>query len=308
MGMPLLRERAELIVRKLGLFTAERIETIVALLDDETPSDFRALAEAGLTFASGATTRQILDYIGPRLGKKNKMDRELRDYIMLPLREVGLLIKGYADTQARRVIRHRWEPKSPNNVYLINPEFRKLLERDEVEFPGALRHWEAATEERRLRLASAEAQAFAATKEERLVPIALAQYCPHFLPDYKVVFVDDTDGQRITPEWKPGVERLRLPLDLHSRWPDIILNLPGKNRCWIIDCVDTDGEVDAVRKREMEKAFRERDLVIDGFTTIYRNARRFAERQSQVDNIAPGTFVWIAELGGGQFRKEALKT
>jgi hypothetical protein len=57
----------------------------------------------------------------------------------------------------------------------------------------------------------------------------------------------------------------------------------------------------------MEEAFRGRDLVIDGFTTVYRHIRRFAERQSQVDNIASGTRVWIAELGGAQFLKEALK-
>jgi hypothetical protein len=308
MGTVPLRERAERILERLGLFTPERLETILVLLDDETPSAFRPLAGEGLTLASGATTRQILDYIGPRLGKKNRMDRELRDYIMLPLREVGILIRGYADTTARKIVRHHWEPKSPNNVYLVNPEFRTLLERDETEFPAALRAWETDTEERKLRLASAEAQAFATTRDERLVSIALAHYCPRFLPTYTVVFVDDTDGRRIAAEWEPEVERLRLPLDLHSRWPDIILNVPGTSRCWIVDCVETDGEVDAVRRHEMIEAFQDRGLAIDGFTTVYRNSRRFAERQSQMDNVASDTYIWIAELGGSQFLKMAMAT
>lgn len=234
------------------------------------------------------------------------MDRELRDYIMLPLREMGILLKGYADTKAGEVIPHFWEPKSPNNVYLLSSEFRELLERDEAQFAEAVRAWESATDERKRRIASAEAAALAADRDDRLVSIARSLYCPRFLPGYQVVFIDDTDGQRITPEWEEPVGRLRLPLDLEGRWPDIILNRPGTNRCWIVDCVETDGEVDVVRRDEILEAFRGRNLVIDGFTTVYRTAKRFAQRQSQVDNLAPATYVWIAELGGAQLRKEPL--
>jgi hypothetical protein len=305
MDKQVIRERITRILRRLGLLTDERVETIVALLDDETPSDFRALAEVGLPFAAGATTRQILDYIAPRLGKR-RMDRELRDYIMLPLREVGILLRGYADTKNGRVKLHFWEPKSPANVYVLNPDFRKLLDREEAEFPDAVRAWENADNERKRRIASAEAAALAAGKDDRLVSIALSLYCPRFLVGYQVVFVDDTDGQRIAAEWKEAVERLRLPLDLASRWPDIILNVPGSNWCWIVDCVETDGEVDPVRRDEIFEAFKDRKLIVRGFTTVYRTAKRFAARQAEVDNIAPETYVWIAELGGAQFRKEPL--
>ena len=307
MDKDIARERIKRALQHLGLLTAGREETILALLDDETPSDFRALAEKGLTFASGARTRQILNYIAHRLGKDRKMDRELRDAIMLPLREVGVLLKGYADTKAGQVTLHFWKPKSPNNVYVLNPQFRALLEASDVGFADALTLWERATPERRHRVASAEAAAFAHSKDHRLVSVALAAYCHRFLPGYRVVFVDDTDGQRIAPEWRESVERLGLPLDLASRWPDIILNAPETNRCWVVDCVETDGEVDPVRHKEILEAFESRGLTIDGFTTVYRTARRFAERQSQVDNIAPDTYIWIAELGGGQFRKEPLK-
>jgi len=303
----LARHRVQAILEKLGLFTADRLETVLALLDDETPSDFPRLAAQGLPFASGATTRQILDYIAPRLGKR-RMDRELRDAIMLPLREVGILITGYADTQSGKVIPHFWKPKSPRNVYVLNPEFERLLHRHEAEFEGALRAWEEATDERKTRIASAEAASLAAGKDDRLVSIALRLYCPRFLPGYDVVFVDDADGQRIAPEWENHVTRLRLPLDLASRWPDIVLNPPGTSRCWIVDCVETDGEIDPVRRQEMLESFGDRGLSIDGFTTVYRTARRFAQRQSQTDNLAPDTYLWIAELGGAQFCKEALKT
>lgn len=300
------RRRVELVLSRLGLLTDERLETVCALLDTESPSRFRRLAQAGKRFSDGATTRHLLDYIAPLLGKQ-RMDRELRDYIMLPLREVGILIKGYADTSSGEVILNKWEPKSPNNVYVASPDFKELLKiEDNLQFEDALRNWESGLDERVNRIASAEAAALAANRRERLVSIALAIYCPQYLHDYRVVFVDDADGIRIAEEWTETVAELQLPLDLTGRWPDIILNIPGLNRCWVIDCVETDGEIDPVRRTEIESAFGDRDLLIDGFTTIYRTTRRFAERQSRVDNIAPGTYVWIAEIGGSQFLKEAV--
>lgn len=300
------RERSEAILGRLGLFTQERLETILALLDRDEPSGFGALADAGMSLAHGGTTRQLLDYIAPRLGKK-RMDRELRDYIMLPLREVGILITGYADSQELAVIPHKWKPKSPNNVYLLAADFVELIETvPKEEFDQRLTEWEASTEDRITHIAAAEAAAFAEDAEQRLVSIAQALYCPQFLTDYEVVFVDDTDGARISDEWQERVAELDLPLNLATRWPDIILNVLGTRNCWIIDCVETDGEIDPVRRREMERDFTDRGLTIDGFTTVYRTARRFAERQRQVDNIAPRTYVWIAELGGAHFLKEPL--
>lgn len=300
------RDRAHHILERLGLFTPERLETIMALLDREEPSGFSALADAGLPLAAGGTTRQILDYIAPRLGKA-RMDRELRDYIMLPLREVGVLIKGYADIEEIRVIPHKWKPKSPNNVYLLANDFRELLEDvPDESFTDRLTEWEALQEERVSRIAAAEAAAFALDADQRLVAIAQSLYCPHFLPDYEVVFVDDTDGARVSEEWQERVSELDLPLDLGTRWPDVILNIPGTRRCWIVDCVETDGEIDPVRRQEMERDFANRGLELQGFTTVYRTARRFADRQRQVDNIAPGTYVWIAELGAAQFLKQPL--
>lgn len=300
------RERSEAILRRLGLLTPERLETIMALLDRHEPSGFTSLAAAGMTLSDGGTTRQLLDYIAPRLGKE-RMDRELRDYIMLPLREVGILITGYADSEEQTVIPHKWKPKSPNNVYLLSPDFVEILEAvPDEEFEDRVAEWAMSTEDRITRIAAAEAAAFAEDADERLVSIAQALYCHQFLTDYEVVFVDDTDGARISEEWEERVAELDLPLNLATRWPDIVLNVPGTQNCWVIDCVETDGEIDPVRRSEMESDFSDRGLTIDGFTTVYRTVRRFAERQRQVDNIAPRTYVWIAELGGAHFLKEPL--
>ena len=77
-------------------------------------------------------------------------------------------------------------------------------------------------------------------------------------------------------------------------------------RFWIVDCVDSDGEIDPVRKAEITTAFEAHGHVIDGFTTVYRTVERFAQRQRSEDNIAVDTPVWVMEIGGAHWLKKAL--
>lgn len=299
-----LRERVDAVLGRLGLSGSEFAECVMVLLDDRTPSPFPKLAEAGLSFADGAGTQAILRAIAPRLGKR-KIDREARDYIMLPLREVGVLGIAYADASSREVRPSYWKPKSPNNVYVVVPEFRALLAVTDEDFDESVADWIAGTEERLARLATAEAAAAAANADDRLVPLTVAHYCANALPDYEVVFVDDSDAREST-EWTANVERYDLPLNLATRWPDIVLRHPESDRFWVVDCVESDGEIDAVRKAEIESAFRDRGHEIDGFTTAYRTMARYAQRQRAHDNIALNTFVWVMECGGAQWLKVSL--
>lgn len=298
------RGRVREALQRLGLYTPEREECVLALLDETMPSPFRALAEAGLTFQVGASTQQIFGVIAPRLGKQS-IDREARDQIMLPLREVGVLGIAYADTQARQIEPAYWKPKSPNNVYVVTGDFRALLAVPDDAFDQDLTEWLSSSAERMTRLAAAEAAAAAAHEDDRLVPLTIDTYCAMALADYEVVFVDDADARDQT-EWSENVTRYALPLDLSSRWPDIILRHPATGRFWVVDCVESDGEIDAVRKAEIEAAFKARVHEIDGFTTAYRTVSRFAQRQRTMDNIALDTYVWVMEIGGAHWLKRPL--
>lgn len=298
------RERVQEALRRLGYHTPEREECIMALLDDATPSPFRVLADAGLKFGDGASTQQIFGAIAPRLGKQS-IDREARDQIMLPLREVGVLGVAYADTANARVEHAYWKPKSPNNVYVVAEDFKALLAVPDGAFDTILADWLASTPERLTRLAAAEAAASAAHGDERLVPLTITTYCATALADYEVVFTDDGEARDAT-EWAANIDTYSLPLDLSTRWPDIILRHPGTGHFWIVDCVDSDGEVDTVRKAEIEEAFFARGHEIAGFTTAYRTVARFAQRQRATDNIALNTYFWIMEIGGAHFFKKAL--
>lgn len=154
-------------------------------------------------------------------------------------------------------------------------------------------------------MATAEAAAAAAHEDARLVPLTIEHYHPAALPMYEVVFTDDADTRDHT-DWSGNVDRFDLPVGLSSRWPDIILRDPSTGQFWIVDCVDSDGEIDAVRKAEIASAFEARGHVIDGYTTVYRTVGRFAQRQRSEDNIALDTYVWIMEIGGAHWLKQPL--
>lgn len=289
---------------RLGLHSAGREECVIALLDDNEPSPFRPLAEAGFRFDAGASTQQIFRVIAPRLDK-GSIDREARDQIMLPLREVGVLGIAYADTEEKIVEPSYWKPKSPNNVYVVTDDFRALLAVSDPVFDAKLAEWVASSDERLVRLATAEAAAAATHQDERLVPLTIEHYCPVALAEFEVVFTDDAEARDNT-EWSANIARHDLPLDLSTRWPDIILRNPATGRFWIVDCVDSDGEIDAVRKAEIESAFSARGHRVDGYTTVYRTVGRFAQRQRANDNIAIDTHVWVMEIGGAHWLKKPL--
>lgn len=298
------RRRVRAVLERLGLHTPEREECVIALLDSDSPSPFGPLADAGLVFSAGAGTQHIFRVIAPRLGKAS-IDREARDQVMLPLREVGVLGIAYANTELRNIEPNYWKPKSPNNVYVITAEFQALLAVADDTFREELEQWIAMSQQRMARLATAEASAAAAHQGERLVPLTIEHYCPIALAGYELVFTDDAEARDNTA-WSENVERFDLPLDLSSRWPDIIMRDASTGHFWIIDCVDSDGEIDSVRKAEIGTAFARRGHRIDGFTTVYRTVTRFAQRQRVHDNIAADTYVWIMEIGGSHWLKQPL--
>src|SRR5207248_3327384 len=119
---------------------------------------------------AGATTRQLLDYAAPRLGR-TRFDRELRDAVWPRLRELGVVQRAYVLTKAeakktRRLIEYgaHGKAKSPHNSYALSDEARKLLlTTTDQAWPKALDRFVKGDADRRLRVVQAEASAAAAT-------------------------------------------------------------------------------------------------------------------------------------------------
>lgn len=297
------RRRIAAILRCLGIYTPERATAVLALDDTSVPSPIQGMAKLGFTFADGATNRALLDEVANRL-RRGRLDREYRDYIQLPLREVGILGRATADPTNGVFIANYWRPKSNHCVSVLTEEFRELLHADPGVFDEALDEWLGTTEIRVARMAAAESRAWEELEDDRLVTQVIKTYCADLLSDYEVIFVDDRDlGERIADEYKENVVRYRIPLGLHTRWPDIILRHSKTGSFWIVDAVENDGEIDSIRKDEIREEFDKAGLVIDGYTTAFRTLKRFRERQATHDNIALDTYTWIAEVGGAHWHK-----
>ncbi|MBG6069180.1 BsuBI/PstI family type II restriction endonuclease [Micromonospora ureilytica] len=297
------QRRVQYLLDALGQHSPRREAAILALADDEAPSPISVMARLGFKFSDGAPNKKLLDEVARRTGLPT-IDRESRDSVQLPLRELGIIIKATAEPKEARFIPYYWKPKSNHCVYRLDEEFKSLLECSASEFKPRAEIWLSDTESRKARMRTAESAAWAAHEGGRLVPATIALYCATFLPGYTPVYVDDKDGDRIDAIYQDAITRLGIPLNLAGRWPDILLHNPESNVFWVVDCVESDGEVDYVRRDEMETSFEEAGLTIAGFTTAYRTLAKFAQRQRKHDNIADNTFVWVMEVGGSHWQKQ----
>lgn len=300
-----MRDRVRAVLERTGRHTPEREIAIMALLDDETPNPLPRMADLGFLWSAGSPNQRLLRRIEEELGRA-RIDREGRDSVLAPLRELNILGIGTADPDNNRVISDYWVPKSNYCLYRVRDDFRALIiDTPNDEFEAALGRWLAESEQRRERVLAAETRALAENAGERLVPLTIETYCAAALPDYEVVYVDDAD-LRDTNEWAPNIERYDLPLNLATRWPDIVLRHRDTGAFWFVDCVENDGEVDVLRRDEIVQAFTARGHTVDGFTTAYRTLTKFAQRQRAENNLAAGTYVWIMEIGGAHFLKESI--
>lgn len=200
--------------------------------------------------------------------------------------------------------------KSGNNAYVLSDSAMELLEVDESEWDERLADFVGSDPNRRLRRlqqrASAKVQAAtgAAGKHAALIEAAVDALLQSRCKDFDLVFVDDADGNRIGEKWQVKLEAFDLMPDLSSRWPDAIL-VKGQE-VWFVDAVTTDGEIDEVRKQDLERWVAQKGFTVAGHTTAYENWKRAGARQSTMKNLAVGSTFWIAEDGGKLFVVEPL--
>ncbi len=119
---------------RLDSYSNLRALFLLGLTDTETPSGFSILAAKGFSLSASATTRHLLTYSAPRLGR-GRLDRELRDGVWPRLRELGIVQRSYVLRKRESLVGHRAPieygahpiAKSPNNSYALTDEARNLL-------------------------------------------------------------------------------------------------------------------------------------------------------------------------------------
>ncbi|MEJ1961892.1 MAG: BsuBI/PstI family type II restriction endonuclease [Gammaproteobacteria bacterium] len=300
------KDRIRTVLRELSSESADRVDAIFALLDDSQPSWFSQIRRTH-RFCDGACIAHLACHIGILQRGQEKLDREGRDYWIKPLRDIGAV-------EPITLVRGKFEAghpvaKSRNSAYRLESSFKELLlEADEPRWRELLAQWiNADSVRQRLQLQARSANATSArigSPHSQLIQAVIDHYIPHFLAGYEIVFIDDGDGDRITPEKQSMLARAGLSLTLGDAMPDILLWNPALDSLWVVEAVTSDGEVDKHKVNRIT-AFAERHKKSGvRFTTAYGTWREAAARQGKHKNVATQTFIWIQEDASKHFLVE----
>jgi hypothetical protein len=304
------------VLERLDRYTPARAAVLLALTDETTPNLYRELASEGLPISAAAQNSHLLSYAAKLLGKDH-IDREQRDYVIAPLREVGLVEKGYVWPKKKRPatgeLVHRGshlKAKSSKNCYLLTDEARKLLASADGEWSGALSTWVAGDADRRRLVLQRESRTAVSggslSPHANLIRAAVKALTEAKLADYTLLYIDDSDGDRISDEYRTLLENAGLTLDLHDRYPDAILARTSDRSLWIVDAITSDGEIDPVRQGEIGAWAKKHGYNVAGYTNAYAAWRDVARRQQAMKNLAVGSELWVAEDGGRVFSVSQL--
>ncbi len=300
------KERIRKVLTYLHLGTNnDLVDGVFALLDDETDSWF-ARPPSGAKIADGATTAHLACHIGILQRGTGKLDREGRDYWIKPLRDLG----GFEaiTLQDGEFVAGHVKAKSPNSSYRLNKALKAILKAPDGQWQMMLEEW-ARDDVARERSAFQAKMAEAAREQvdsghADLITASTEHYAPRFLPDYQVLYVDDSDGDRISDEERGKMQAAGVQLTLDDAMPDVLLWNQRTDHLWVIEAVTSDGEVDMHKVAQMQRLAVRCGKSGIGFTTTYRTWKEAAARQARYTNIALDTYIWIQGDPAKQFKVE----
>lgn len=297
------RERIAKVLAKLGYPNGDLVKCAFALLDDTHTSlrDFK--------FSDGATTAQLGSHIAFLQSDGNmKLDREGRDYWIKPLIEIGAA-EPVTLLDGKFVVGHVIA-KSPNSSYRLDKQFVEILKAPEDKWEGLLKEWNSGhATRRRLEMqakATEESRKLVDRGHKDLIAQSIGVYAKHFLPNFTVLYVDDSDGDRISEEEIDKMKVAGIELTLDDAFPDVLLWNPKTDKLWCIEAVTSDGEVDAHKVKQLNKLAERHKKNGVGFTTTYLTWKEAAARQHANSNLAISSYVWIAEDASRQFEVQSF--
>ncbi|HVV02384.1 MAG TPA: BsuBI/PstI family type II restriction endonuclease, partial [Verrucomicrobiae bacterium] len=241
------KELISTVLQALDRKKRDCVDAVWALLDNINPNWFYEAAKKGLKFSDGASTGHIAIHVGVYQRGGTKLDREGRDYWLKPLWEIGALEKVYFDPENATFLPGHPVAKSPNSAYRIAPSFLEILRSPPSQQPGLLRTW-VTDEAVRARLQIQERLAEKTREEvgsphQDLINAACEAYAPTFLPGFEVIYIDSTDGQRVTPKQEASLKAAGVAFSLGDSIPDVLLWNRTTDELWVIEAVTSDGEV-----------------------------------------------------------------
>jgi hypothetical protein len=295
-----------------------QVRAMMVMADGERDHFIKYVDAEGGSYRDGVRVERlgvaIYEDVGKLAEKPEGMDRELvRDYVLKPLVELGIAVEctwAKQDGTPMLLVGHP-KAKSPNCVYRLDDGVVELLDTtEEDEFNYKLSDFEESLPDRvRDRIAIHEAirGAQANTPHGILIEQCLSAF-EQCLPNFSRVFVDVTDGARITEEDRELLSSHGLTLTLADTIPDAIL-ANSETRCLVaIEAVTSDGEFDQHRLRKFQQWAEKHAYRTTVAVTAYPDHATFAKRQAKNQNIADGSHVWVADHPDAIFSKSSLRS
>ena len=292
------KNRIKSVLEVIDCDNQDMIDVVFSLLDNDNSSMF-SRAPDYLKFTDGATVAHIGCHVGILQRGGNKLDREGRDYWIKPLRDLGAIEAIYFQSEHGRFIEGHPKPKSPNSAYRLHESFKAILLSSEDKWHDMLIGW--INEEKIRERVELQAKLAQRSKEiidsdhSDLIKLCEEVYVPKFLRKYRPLFIDDADGDRITDSEFKSMSTAGIEITLADAMPDLLLYNQSADWLWVIEAVTSDGEVDIHKFNQLTKLADRFGKSGIGFTTAYLTWKAAAKRQSQFKNLAPNTYIWIAE-------------
>ncbi|MBS1686082.1 MAG: restriction endonuclease [Bacteroidetes bacterium] len=117
------------------------------------------------------------------------------------------------------------------------------------------------------------------------------EFLPFFAPGSVLLYIGDTADKNLYMD-KDGLHKLNIPINIHSKLPDVIIFDPQKNWLFLVEVVASHGPMSLKRIKELN-ALLDKCPAGKIYVTAFPDLKEF-KKHSQ--NIAWDTEVWIAEM------------
>jgi hypothetical protein len=211
--------------------------------------------------------------------------------------------------QAGIVIHNPENPELPTNSkdnhYRLSPEALKVIKsfnsktwNKEIRYfkenVGLLRekyHKKRELSKIPLKLKDGTELSFSPGKHNEVQIAVIEEFAPRFAPRSDLLYVGDTAKKDLYMD-KKGLEKLGIPIDEHSKLPDVVLYDKKKQWLFLVEAVTSHGPVSPKRIVEMEKMLKNCKA-----GKIYVTAfPDFKEFRRHTSDIAWETEVWVVSF------------
>lgn len=307
------KDRITDVLREIDRYTTDQRDAVFALLDNVSPSFYSLQYKnfpTSIRFCEGATVAHVGCHFGILQRDQGKSDREGRDAWFKPLCDIAAIERVFYDKANSQFIPGHPIAKSPYTAYRLADSFKAILAASEDKWRKLLKEWiKEDVIRQRLELQAVlahESLAKVDRKHSDLIVACRDYYVPHFLPGYRVLYIDDSDGARVSEPERDNLYRAGITLELGDAMPDVLLWNWKTDHLWVIEAVTSDGEVDNHKVTQLTALAIRCGKSGVGFTTAYQTWSAAAKRQRKHKNIAPGTYIWIQEDPSKHYLSEAF--